>query len=61
MFEAAETLEDCALRSKKEALDLAKQTKVAQLLNTGDKRRSRHIKEDADVADEVYILFKNLI
>ncbi|XP_058985192.1 kinesin light chain-like [Musca domestica] len=27
MFEAAETLEDCALRSKKEALDMAKQNK----------------------------------
>ncbi|XP_039965361.1 kinesin light chain isoform X1 [Bactrocera neohumeralis] len=48
MFEAAETLEDCALRSKKEALDLAKQTKVAQLLTSGEKRRSRHFKEDAD-------------
>lgn len=52
MFEAAETLEDCALRSKKEALDLAKQTKVAQLLTSGEKRRSRHFKEDAD-NDEV--------
>lgn len=31
MFEAAETLEDCALRSKKEALDIAKQNKVVRV------------------------------
>uniref|UniRef100_A0A1Q3FG08 Kinesin light chain n=1 Tax=Culex tarsalis TaxID=7177 RepID=A0A1Q3FG08_CULTA len=31
-YEAADTLEDCALRSKKEALDLAKQSKVAKIL-----------------------------
>ncbi|XP_066583945.1 kinesin light chain isoform X3 [Prorops nasuta] len=35
-FEAAETLEDCALRSRKEALDLVKQAKVAQIL--GDEK-----------------------
>uniref|UniRef100_A0A1A9Z4K0 Kinesin light chain n=1 Tax=Glossina pallidipes TaxID=7398 RepID=A0A1A9Z4K0_GLOPL len=52
MFEAAETLEDCALRSKKEALDLAKQTKVTQLLNSSDKRRSRYFKEEADHPEE---------
>nr|CAG4651696.1 EOG090X03K5 [Triops cancriformis] len=33
-YEAAETLEDCALRSRKEGLDLAKQSKVAQLLGS---------------------------
>ncbi|XP_034254514.1 kinesin light chain isoform X1 [Thrips palmi] len=33
-YEAAETLEDCALRSRKEALDIVKQTKVAQVLST---------------------------
>ena len=44
MYEAAETLEDCALRSKKDALDLAKQTKVAQLLGS-DRRRSRYFKD----------------
>ncbi|KAL9906485.1 kinesin light chain isoform 1-T5 [Glossina fuscipes fuscipes] len=52
MFEAAETLEDCALRSKKEALDLAKQAKVTQLLNSSDKRRSRYFKEEADHPEE---------
>lgn len=57
MFEAAETLEDCALRSKKEALDLAKQTKVTQLLNSSDKRRSRYFKEEADHPEEVIIIF----
>ncbi|XP_059614379.1 kinesin light chain isoform X1 [Phlebotomus argentipes] len=40
-YEAAETLEDCALRSKKEALDLVKQVKVAQILGSDDKRRSK--------------------
>ncbi|XP_034941720.1 kinesin light chain isoform X2 [Chelonus insularis] len=35
-YEAAETLEDCALRSRKEALDLVKQAKVAQIL--GDEK-----------------------
>ncbi|XP_044580869.1 kinesin light chain isoform X3 [Cotesia glomerata] len=37
-YEAAETLEDCALRSRKEALDLVKQAKVAQIL--GDEKGS---------------------
>ncbi|XP_043481602.1 kinesin light chain isoform X3 [Leptopilina heterotoma] len=31
-YEAADTLDDCALRSRKEALDLVKQSKVAQIL-----------------------------
>ncbi|XP_068731216.1 kinesin light chain-like isoform X1 [Montipora capricornis] len=31
-FEAAETLEECALRSRQNALDVVRQTKVAQLL-----------------------------
>jgi kinesin light chain len=31
-YEAAETLEDCALRTRREAMDLVKQAKVAQLL-----------------------------
>ncbi|KAK0158388.1 hypothetical protein PV328_009395 [Microctonus aethiopoides] len=35
-YEAAETLEDCAMRSRKEALDLVKQAKVAQIL--GDEK-----------------------
>ncbi|XP_044011424.1 kinesin light chain isoform X8 [Aphidius gifuensis] len=35
-YEAAETLEDCALRSRKEALNLVKQAKVAQIL--GDEK-----------------------
>ncbi|XP_055372032.1 kinesin light chain isoform X2 [Condylostylus longicornis] len=51
MYEAAETLEDCALRSKKEALDLAKQSKVAQLLSN-DKRRSRYLKDEDSVAEK---------
>lgn len=50
MFEAAETLEDCALRSKKEAVDIAKQTKVAQLLNSGGKRRLRYLKDETAIA-----------
>ncbi|XP_058808507.1 kinesin light chain isoform X4 [Phymastichus coffea] len=37
-YEAAETLEDCAIRSRREALDLVKQPKVAQIL--GDERGS---------------------
>lgn len=53
MFEAAETLEDCAMRSKKEAYDLAKQTKVSQLLTSNEKRRSKQIKEDMDFSEEV--------
>ncbi|VVC35824.1 Tetratricopeptide repeat,Kinesin light chain,Tetratricopeptide repeat-containing [Cinara cedri] len=32
-YEAAETLEDCALRSRKEAFDIVKQAKVAQILS----------------------------
>ncbi|KAK7602062.1 hypothetical protein V9T40_009503 [Parthenolecanium corni] len=42
-YEAAETLEDCALRSRKEALDIVKQAKMAQMLsgqNSGGDRRS---------------------
>ncbi|KAJ8684447.1 hypothetical protein QAD02_020239 [Eretmocerus hayati] len=37
-YEAAETLEDCAIRSRREALDLVKQPKVAQIL--GDEKGS---------------------
>ncbi|XP_069674080.1 kinesin light chain isoform X1 [Periplaneta americana] len=46
-YEAAETLEDCALRSRKEALEIVKQAKVAQILGgeSGDKRRSSAGKE----------------
>ncbi|KHJ41288.1 tetratricopeptide repeat protein [Trichuris suis] len=33
-YEAAETLEDAALRAKKQTLDIVRQTKVAQLLGT---------------------------
>lgn len=35
MYEAAETLEDCAMRSKNEALDLVKQSKVAKFIGGG--------------------------
>lgn len=38
-YEAAETLEDCAIRSKKEALELVQQARVG----SADRRRSRHI------------------
>ncbi|XP_032454747.1 kinesin light chain isoform X10 [Nasonia vitripennis] len=37
-YEAAETLDDCAIRSRREALDLVKQPKVAQIL--GDEKGS---------------------
>lgn len=60
MYEAAETLEDCALRSKKEALDLVKQPKVGKFPGgtpDSEKRRSRHLRgptgEVTDGADEV--------
>ncbi|XP_018565242.1 kinesin light chain isoform X3 [Anoplophora glabripennis] len=44
-YEAAETLEDCALRSRKEqALDIVKHSKVANLLGD-DRRKSASIKE----------------
>ncbi|XP_063217863.1 kinesin light chain isoform X3 [Bacillus rossius redtenbacheri] len=47
-YEAAETLEDCALRSRKEALDIVKQAKVSQILSeTPDKRRGSGGKERA--------------
>jgi len=36
-YEAAETLEDCALRSRKEALDIVKQSKMSSLLTPGRK------------------------
>lgn len=36
-YEAAETLEDCAIRSKKEALELVQQARVG----SAEKRRSR--------------------
>lgn len=46
-YEAADTLEDCALRSRKEALEIVKQAKVSQILSAeaGDKRRSSGGKE----------------
>jgi len=60
MFEAAETLEDCAMRSKKEAYDLAKQTKLSQLLTSNEKRRSKAIKEDLDFSEEVSFKIESL-
>lgn len=58
MYEAAETLEDCALRSKTEALNLVKQSKMTASTMSGkmsasgsaadiggsEKRRSRHLR-----------------
>ncbi|KAI5695831.1 hypothetical protein M8J76_004292 [Diaphorina citri] len=41
-YEAAETLEDCALRSRKESYDIVKQAKVAQILGSGGDRRNRN-------------------
>jgi len=41
-FEAAETLEDCAMKSRKNALDLVRQTKIAEVLGSGDMRESHH-------------------
>ncbi|KRT78596.1 Anaphase-promoting complex subunit 3 protein [Oryctes borbonicus] len=38
-YEAADTLEDCALRSRKEALDIVKQSKVAAILSNCDRRK----------------------
>ncbi|XKL66143.1 hypothetical protein PGB90_009563 [Kerria lacca] len=47
-YEAAETLEDCALRSRKEALEIVKQAKVVQVLsgsnNANDRRSIRSSK-----------------
>nr|CAI5846242.1 unnamed protein product [Callosobruchus analis] len=43
-YEAAETLEDCALRSRKEALDIVKNSKVANLLGD-DRRKSGSFKD----------------
>lgn len=40
-YEAAETLEDCALRSRKESFDI-KQAKVAQILGSSGDRRNRN-------------------
>ncbi|KAM9234425.1 kinesin light chain 4 isoform 2-T7 [Dugong dugon] len=39
-LEAAETLEECALRSRKQGTDPISQTKVAELLGEGDGRRT---------------------
>ncbi|XP_044730827.1 kinesin light chain isoform X2 [Chrysoperla carnea] len=54
-YEAAETLEDCALRSRKEhvqqALDIVKQAKVAQILGNsadGEKRRQSSTSSSKD-------------
>ncbi|XP_065562626.1 kinesin light chain-like isoform X11 [Artemia franciscana] len=38
-YEAAETLEDCAMRSRKEGLDAVKQAKAAGILEAADRRR----------------------
>lgn len=51
-YEAAETLEDCAIRSKKEALELVQQARVG----SAEKRRSRHMgysTDGGDPSDEV--------
>lgn len=47
-YEAAETLEDCALRSKKEAVNLVKQTKVQQILGRVDKGSARGMRAPGD-------------
>ncbi|KAM8708786.1 hypothetical protein ACLKA7_015712 [Drosophila subpalustris] len=52
MLKAAETLEDCAMRSKKEAYDLAKQTKGSQLLTSNEKRRSELMWDDMEFLDD---------
>ncbi|XP_037909110.1 kinesin light chain isoform X3 [Hermetia illucens] len=54
MYEAAETLEDCAIRSKREALELAKQPKVNQYLSGGDRQRSRsrHLKDETESSEK---------
>uniref|UniRef100_A0A4X1VB85 Kinesin light chain n=1 Tax=Sus scrofa TaxID=9823 RepID=A0A4X1VB85_PIG len=49
-LEAAETLEECALRSWKQGTDPISQTKVAELLGEGDSGRTSQ--EDASVAVE---------
>ncbi|XP_031290525.1 kinesin light chain 4 isoform X2 [Camelus dromedarius] len=41
-LEAAETLEECALRSRKQGTDPISQTKVAELLGEGDSGRTFH-------------------
>lgn len=45
-YEAAETLEDCAIRSKKEALELVQQARVG----SAEKRRSRTY-QDSNAGD----------
>ncbi|CRK99284.1 CLUMA_CG012570, isoform A [Clunio marinus] len=50
-YEAAETLEDCAMRSKRESLDLVKQVKVAQILGSEDKRHSRNLSVPSNNGD----------
>lgn len=60
-YEAAETLEDCAIRSKKEALELVQQARVG----SAEKRRSRHMGnypsgDGGDPTDEVTITNSNL-
>ncbi|XP_058459274.1 kinesin light chain isoform X2 [Malaya genurostris] len=51
-YEAADTLEDCALRSKKEALDLVKQTKVAKILGVSDENRRQKMRDCGNYDDE---------
>lgn len=50
-YEAAETLEDCALRSKKEAVNLVKQTKVNQILGRVDKNLARGMRGPGDSSE----------
>lgn len=54
-YEAAETLEDCAIRSKKEALELVQQARVG----SAEKRRSRTYPDNADGGDgvRIYLFF----
>jgi kinesin light chain len=44
-YEAAETLEDCALRSRKEALDIVKHSKMANILGDMDRRKTGSVKD----------------
>lgn len=47
-YEAADTLEDCALRSKKEALDLVKQSKVLGVADDNKRQKSGSSKDEID-------------
>eukprot|EP00058_Branchiostoma_floridae_P024706 XP_002610196.1 hypothetical protein BRAFLDRAFT_77030 [Branchiostoma floridae] len=57
-YEAAETLEDCALRSRKQALDIVRDTKVREILNEtgtqdGDEKRKREKSRERGDSDSV--------